>query len=77
MGLVSFVKVNRWLGLAGIIIGFTEMLCWTSPLFHHRYEHLLDYKLIFSGITWVILISLWLMIQKKGFLFGYEVPEES
>ena len=74
IGIVVFHKINNWLGLAGIIVGFSEMLCWTSPLFHNRllsqqFEYLLNYKLLFSFITWLLLISLWLLIEKKKLLF--------
>lgn len=73
IGMVTFYKVNHWLGISGVMIGFTEMLCWTSPLFHNRllsqqFEYLLNYKLLFSLITWILLVSLWLLIEKKGFL---------
>ena len=50
------------------------MLCWTSPLFHNRllskeFEYLLNYKLAFSVITWILLIVFWLLIvEKKGIL---------
>ena len=59
IGIFAFHKINNWLGLAGIIVGFSEMLCWTSPLFHNRllsqqFEYLLNYKLFFSLITWVL-----------------------
>lgn len=77
IGIVAFIKINRWLGVSGIIVGFSEMLCWTSPLFHNRllsqqFEYLLNYKLIFSAITWILLITLWLFIENRGFLIGQE-----
>ena len=74
VGILVSIKINRWLGVSGIIIGFSEMLCWTSPLFHNRllskeFEYLLNYKLAFSVITWVLLIVFWLLIvEKKGIL---------
>jgi len=73
IGIIAFKKVNKWLGLSGIIVGFSEMLCWTSPLFHNRllsqqYEYLLNYKLLFSSVTLVFLAALWLIIEKKDFL---------
>ena len=73
VGIFTFKKINNWLGLSGIIVGFTEMLCWTSPLFHTRllsqqFEYLLNYKLVFSLITWALLITLWLFIEKTGLL---------
>ena len=73
LGIFVFNKVNQWIGVSGIIVGFSEMLCWTSPLFHNRilsqqFEHLLNYKLTFSIITWFLLVTLWLLIEKKNFL---------
>jgi hypothetical protein len=73
IGIIAFKKINKWLGLSGIIVGFSEMLCWTSPLFHNRllsqqYEYLLNYKLLFSIVTLIILAALWLIIEKKDFL---------
>ena len=73
IGIFAFQRINNWLGVSGIIVGFSEMLCWTSPLFHNRllsqqFEYLLNYKLLFSLITWIILISLWLLIEKKNLL---------
>lgn len=73
VGIFTFTNINNWLGLSGIIVGFTEMLSWTSPLFHNRllsqqFEYLLNYKLVFSIITWVLLITMWLFIEKKGLL---------
>jgi hypothetical protein len=70
IGIGTFYKVNAWLGVSGVIIGFSEMLCWTSPLFHNsvvsqQFLTLLNYKLIFSFITWVLLIALWL-VKEKG-----------
>ena len=73
IGVFTYKNINNWLGLSGIIVGFTEMLCWTSPLFHthllsQQFEYLLNYKLIFSFITWILLITLWLFIEKRNFL---------
>jgi hypothetical protein len=73
VGIFTFKSINNWLGLSGIIVGFTEMLSWTSPLFHTRllsqqFEYLLNYKLVFSIITWLLLITIWLFIEKRGLL---------
>ncbi|MCP3673467.1 MAG: hypothetical protein GY829_03195 [Gammaproteobacteria bacterium] len=73
IGVFTFQRINVWLGLSGIIVGFSEMLCWTSPLFHNRllsqqFEYLLNYKLLFSLTTWILLIILWLLIEKKSLL---------
>ncbi len=73
IGIFTFKNINNWLGLSAIIVGFSEMLCWTSPLFHNRlhsqqFESLLNYKLSFSLVTWIFLIVLWLLIEKKNLL---------
>lgn len=73
VGLITFKKINKWLGFSGIVIGFTEMLGWTSPLFHNRllsqqFEYLLNYKLLLSLITWILLITLWLLLEKNNIL---------
>ena len=73
LGIVSFNLVNKWLGFAMIVTGFSEMLVWTSPLFHNRilsyqFEHLLNAKLSLSVITWLVLLGVWLLIEKKGLL---------
>jgi len=73
VGIFTFKNINNWLGLSGIIVGFTEMLSWTSPLFHTRllsqqFEYLLNYKLVFSIITWLLLITIWLFIEKRDLL---------
>lgn len=73
LGIYVFGKFNQWLGFAGIIVGYSEMLCWTSPLFHTRilslqFEHLLNFKLAFSLITWLMLIAMWLLIERKRIL---------
>jgi len=73
VGNFTFKNINNWLGLSGIIVGFTEMLSWTSPLFHTRllsqqFEYLLNYKLVFSIITWLLLITIWLFIEKRDLL---------
>lgn len=73
IGGLVFRKFNPWLGLSGIVVGFSEMLSWTSPLFHNRilsqqFEALLNYKLILSFITLTMLIGLWLLVDNKKLL---------
>ncbi len=65
LGLVCYTKINRWLGLSGIIVGFSEMICWTFPTIRIisrtvEFESLLTTKLVLSVISWVLLVSLWL-----------------
>lgn len=64
-GLLAYHRANKWLGIAGIIAGFAEMACWTSPLWRafgpeEPFEQLLTIKLILSIISTVSLIVLWL-----------------
>jgi len=71
IGIFVFRNFNAWLGFSGIVIGFSEMLCWTSPLFHTRvmsqqFEVLLNYKLILSLLTWLILVVFWLVTDRKA-----------
>ncbi len=73
LGLFVARKVNAWLGFSAIVGGISEMLCWTSPLFHNRissqqFDDLLIYKLLFSLITWAMLIVLWLLVDKRNVL---------
>lgn len=58
-GYVIFKRVNAWLGLTVIIVGFAEQVYWTSPTFFGsgvEYERLLSNKLGFSIATLVLLI---------------------
>ena len=62
-------KQNAWLGMAAIIAGFSEMAYWTSPLNRHfgavpEFEQLLSHKLVFSLISWGLLVALWLLADK-------------
>lgn len=70
IGLLCYLRVNRWLGMVGILAGFTEMIFWTSPTFavfgaQREFNQLLTEKLIFSAITWVMLIGLWLVVDRR------------
>ena len=61
VGYIVFRKVNGWLGLTVIIVGFTEQVYWTSPNFISgsgvEYARLLSNKLSFSLATLVLLIA--------------------
>jgi hypothetical protein len=68
LGALVFRRLNAWLGFSFIVIGFSEMLCWTSPLFHfslmsRQFETLLNTKLTFSLITWILLIISWFLFD--------------
>jgi hypothetical protein len=62
LGLVAFSCGGRWLGVAGITIGFAEMIYWTSPIFFGsgaEFERLLTWKLIYTGASLALLLCLW------------------
>lgn len=72
IGAFVFRAVNAWLGMSGVLVGYSEMLFWTSPLLHRRFagdefETLLSIKLLLSAITLVSLIVLWLL-KARGLL---------
>jgi hypothetical protein len=62
VGYIVFRKLNGWLGLAVIIVGFTEQVYWTSPSFISgsgvEYDRLLSNKLVFSVATLALLIAI-------------------
>jgi hypothetical protein len=65
VGLFAYARINPWLGMVGIITGFTEMAVWTSPLWHSwgpqsQFERLLNQKLLLSILSMALLIGLWL-----------------
>lgn len=69
-GVAVFFSFDKWLGFSGILVGFGEMLCWTSPLFYNRvmssqFERLLNCKLTLSIITWILIILLWTSFGRK------------
>lgn len=69
-GLVAYARINRWLGMVGIITGFTEMAVWTSPLWHSwgpqsQFERLLNQKLLLSIVSMILLIALWLWAARR------------
>jgi len=71
LGVTALRYGSRWLGFSIMVTGFSEMLAWTSPLFHNRllslqFEQLLDYKLLLSAVTWLLLVSVWMLIEKRG-----------
>lgn len=70
LGLAAYVRVDRWVGLVGMITGFVEMAVWTSPLWRSRgpqgsFEHLLTLKLVLSFTSMVLLLALWLWRARR------------
>ena len=71
LGVGCHQKWNKWLGMAAIIAGFSEMAYWTSPLTHSfgampEFERLLTNKLLLSLIAWGLLVTLWLLVDRRG-----------
>lgn len=73
IGCLLYVKIDMWIGMVGLITGFSEMIFWTCPTFigvfgsRVEFERLLKNKLIFSLLAWLILISIWFFLYKiKG-----------
>lgn len=72
LGLASFIWANRWLGITFMAIGFVEMIYWTSPTFRMlggglEFERLLMWKLIYTGVTFVLLLIMWGFSSWFGF----------
>ncbi len=66
IGGILYQKTNQWLGITVLIIGFGEMVYWTSPTFFGsgmEYENLLNNKMVLSVFTLGLLIA-------AGFLTG-------
>jgi hypothetical protein len=69
LGVLSYRYVNAWIGISGVITGFSEMACWTSPLFrsfgeHGAFDMLLNAKLALSVTSFGLLVLLWLVSNK-------------
>jgi len=66
LGLLSYRKVNRWLGLTLLIAAFSEFIYWTSPTFFgdtREFDRLLGYKLALSAVSLVLLITVIWFLQ--------------
>jgi hypothetical protein len=58
LGFVSYRRLSRWLGMTLMIIGFSEIICWTSPTFlgsTREFDRLLAHKIALSAVSLVIL----------------------
>lgn len=80
LGIIAYKRVNRWLGMVGIITGFVEMIVWTSPLWRAwgpqgAFDRLLNEKLILSLLAVALLITLWLVHVRRGGLARDPTPE--
>jgi len=73
LGFIVYIKFDMWVGMVGLITGFSEMIFWTCPTFiglfgsRIEFERLLTNKLIFSLLAWLILVGAWFFLYKiKG-----------
>jgi hypothetical protein len=61
IGLLSYIRLNRWLGVTLLIGAFSEFIYWTSPTFFgghtQEFERLLVNKLAFSVVSLVLLVG--------------------
>jgi hypothetical protein len=70
VGFIIYNRLNGWVGMVGIITGFSEMIFWTCPtiigIFGARFEfeRLLNNKLFFSIVTWFLLLVAWFLLHK-------------
>jgi hypothetical protein len=70
LGCIIYVKLP-WLGMAFVIPGVVEMVWWTSPTFNfggtvHEFERLLTNKLVFTNITLLLLVTVWIICINRG-----------
>ena len=63
VGLLISFRFNYWLGFSGIFVGISLMLYWTSPLSLNEQSG--DYRLTLSVATFLIIVALGLIIDKK------------
>lgn len=63
LGMVIYLKRNRWFGLSLLIAGFSEFIYWTSPTFigaTREFDKLLVNKLALSVVSLLLLIvAIW------------------
>jgi branched-subunit amino acid ABC-type transport system permease component len=55
--------------MAAVIAGFSEMAFWTSPLVRlpgagTEFERLLNNRLVLSLVAWVLLLGIWLLLER-------------
>lgn len=70
---------SSWLGMAILLPGATEMIWWTSPDLNlsgtvQEFERLLNNKLIFTIITIILLVAVWVI---SGYLERHKVKQET
>jgi hypothetical protein len=70
LGFIVYHYFDQWLGMVGIITGFSEMIFWTCPTIigffgsRFEFERLLNNKLGFAIVTWFMMILSWFLLYK-------------
>jgi hypothetical protein len=58
-GVTFYLRASRWTGLTLLIVGFSEMVYWTSPTFlgttTREFDRLLGHKLVLSAVSAILL----------------------
>lgn len=72
VGLPIYFWVHHWLGMVWLIAAFAEMIWWTSPSYRMfsseiEFDRLLLWKFIYSLVTLVLLLGLWMiLVSRRG-----------
>lgn len=70
LGMIILVRANQWLGVGTIVVGFVEMIYWTSPAFRWfggggEFERLLFWKLVYTATSLALLFGLWAYFARR------------
>jgi hypothetical protein len=65
LGLTSYLRINPWVGMTLLIVGFSELIYWTSPSFISptiEFDRLLVNKLVLSVVSLAVsAVTIWLL----------------
>ncbi|MCF6361492.1 MAG: hypothetical protein L3J29_12115 [Cyclobacteriaceae bacterium] len=69
IGVFLYSKNYKWIGLSLILSGIIEMIWWSSPSITNQganieFYKLLNVKLIFSIITFIVLSAMWILYRR-------------
>ncbi len=69
IGIFLYSKNYKWIGLSLILSGIIEMIWWSSPSIANQgasieFYKLLNIKLIFSIITFIVLSTMWILYRR-------------
>jgi hypothetical protein len=70
LGLVAYFKLNAWLGLSLLVLGFCEMIWATAPALRTfdadpEFDRLLTGKVIYSAVSLLLVLFTWLSIARS------------